>query len=86
MADTNRGITVELRLRVTYDTHGESLETLVAQLQQALNHVAQNGIFSGETEAVVTDYRYNIEEVIQARKGIAFGYLPPEDFEAVDDW
>lgn len=56
-------VTLELRLRVTYDLNGVALKELYRLLDYAVRHLMGEGLITGETEAVVDDYRYEVKEV-----------------------
>jgi hypothetical protein len=56
--------TLEMRLRVTYDD-AENIPTqeLAGVLYRAAQHLANEGLLSGESDAIVDDWRVNVEEV-----------------------
>ena len=57
-------VTLELTLRVTYDANGVPTEELKDMLEQACVHHAMNrGGITGDTEAIVDDYRFNTEVI-----------------------
>ena len=64
---TKKTTKMRLIIDVTYQNHGEPVEVLHALLCNAAEHLADNGLLSGESDAAVTCCTHWTEDVTKTK-------------------
>ena len=59
----SKHVTLRLTIEVSYETNGVSMKELELMLDDAANHMAGEGLFTGETAAEVTTWKHSIDGI-----------------------